>query len=305
MNIKTCNVVVVIMLSVWSQAAAAVMNIETSTQDIAAIAKVMGGEYVDVHSLTQGTRDPHFAVAKPSMIRKVYQADLLIVIGAEMELGWMPLLLKSSRNANIQPGQSGHLDLSRSVVLSGKLDGPVSRDKGDVHSAGNPHYWLDPRNGVRMAYAISQKLSELDAKHAELYLENYSKFKKMIEEKYSQWQAELSFLKDQPVIAYHTSFVYLANAFGFKIVDEVESVPGIAPGAASLAGLVGRIKQDRIKWLIMEPFYERRSAEYLMQQTGIKLAILPQSVGAESQIKQYSDLFDSIVASLKAVKGKE
>lgn len=284
--------------------ASAKLSVVTTTQDLAAITKEMGGQHIDVHSLTLGTRDPHYAVAKPSMIRRVYKADLLLVIGVDMEIGWLPPLLQSARNSRVQPGNPGYLDLSQSVSLLGQVKGSVTRAMGDVHGKGNPHYWLDPRNGVRMAKVIADRLAQLDSENATVYLSNYQTFKKALNIKIKQWQAALHDLKNKPVIAYHTSFVYLADAFAFNIVDEVEPKPGIAPGASSLSQLISKIKKDQIRLLIIEPYYERRSVRYLNQQTGIQVAIVPQSVGAEPGIQTYTELFDNIVKVLQAKGGK-
>ncbi len=286
-------------VSVTSHAA---IQIVTTTQDLAALAEAVGGEYVKVQSLTPGTRDPHFAVAKPSMKRKVFRADLLLIIGADMEIGWLPPLLQSARNARVQPGNPGHLDLSSAVPILGKRSGPVSRALGDVHAKGNPHYWLDPRNGVHMARAIAARLGELDPEHVASYEQRLEAFVQTMDNKLPGWRAELAYLDSKPVIAYHTSFVYLADAFGFRIVDEVEPKPGIAPSAASLSSLLTRIKAENIGILIMEPYYERRSARYLNEHTGINVAVLPQSVGAQKGIDNYFDLFDAIVAAFKNVE---
>ena len=277
----------------------ATVRVETTTQDLAAIAKAIGGEFIDVHSLTLGTRDPHFAVAKPSMIRRVYRADTLFVIGADMEIGWLPPLLQSARNARVQPGNPGYLDLSQSIQLLGKQSGPVTRAMGDVHAKGNPHYWLDPRNGVRMAKTIAKHLGQLDPDHAVDYLANFEIFENTVNTKFIQWQTQLKHLNNKPFIAYHTSLVYLADAFNFRIVDEVEPKPGISPSASSLNALITRINKERIGFLIMEPYYERRSARYLNDQTGIRDIVLPQSVGAEPMVKTYTDLFDAIVKALQ------
>lgn len=276
----------------------ATFRVVTTTQDLAAIAEAVGGEQVKVQSLTPGTRDPHFATAKPSMIRKVFRADLLLVIGSDMEIGWLPPLLQSARNARVLPGNPGYLDLSGVIPLLGKTSGPVTRAMGDVHARGNPHYWLDPRNGIRMAQAIATRLGELDPSHKLDYQRRLKVFEHTINNKLPAWHARLAHLKNKPVIAYHNSFNYLADTFGFRIVDEVEPKPGIAPSAASLSALVTRIQRERIKLLIMEPYYERRSANYLNEQTGIQVAVLPQSVGAQPDITTYSDLFDAIVSTL-------
>tara|TARA_R110001592_G_scaffold59620_2_gene180881 strand:+ start:3775 stop:4686 length:912 start_codon:yes stop_codon:yes gene_type:complete len=282
-------------ITVNSQAA---LKVVITTEDLAAITRAIGGAAVNVVSLTPGTRDPHFAEAKPSMIREVYQADLLILVGAEMEVGWLPSLLQSARNERVQPDNTGYLDLSLVVPLLGKMAGPVSRAMGDVHAQGNPHYWLDPRNGARMARAIADRLGELDPEQRDAYQARWLVFEQSLERKFEQWQTALAPLRGRAVIAYHTSFVYLADAFGFTITDEVEPKPGIAPSAAHLSKLIRRIKTEQIGLLIMEPYYEQRSARYLHDQTGIRIAVLPQSVGALPQIESYFEVFERIVATL-------
>jgi len=288
------------LFSIASGNAHAILQVEATTQDLAAIAKAVGAEHIEVQSLTLGTRDPHFAVAKPSMIRRVYRADLLLLIGADMEIGWLPPLLQSARNNRVQPGNPGYLDLSSAVELSAKQEGSVSRDMGDVHAEGNPHYWLDPRNGIRMAKVIAERLSQLDPDHAADYQTNFEMFEKTVNAKLVEWRKALQHLEGDPVIAYHASFIYLANAFGFHIVDEVEPKPGIAPSVSSLSSLITRIKKQSIKLLIIEPYYEQRSARYLNEQTGIRVAVLPQSVGARPEIRTYIDLFDAIVKVMQA-----
>lgn len=278
------------------------LNVVTTTQDLAAISTAIGGKHIQVQSLTLGTRDPHFTSAKPSMIRTVFNADLLLVIGADLEIGWLPSLLRSARNTQVQIGNHGYLDLSTVIPLLGKINEPVSRSMGDLHAKGNPHYWLDPRNGVRMAKAISSRLSQLDPAHKDDYQANLKRFIQTMNEKLPHWQTQLAHLKDKPVIAYHNSFIYLADAFNFQIVDEVEAKAGISPSAASLTTLVARIKDNDIKLLIMEPYYEQRSATYLSEKTEISIVVLSQSVGAQASIQNYFDLFDAIVNALNDVK---
>jgi zinc/manganese transport system substrate-binding protein len=279
------------------------LQVVTTTQDLAALAKSVGGDLIEVESLTPGTRDPHYAVAKPSMIRKVHKADLLLVVGADLEIGWLPALLQSARNSQVHPGNSGYLDLSAAVPLLGVKTGPVSRAAGDVHVKGNPHYWLNPRNGILMAEAIARRLSELDPANAATYTNRSDAFKNELEQRIGLWLQEAGHLQGQTVIAYHKSFDYLAQFFGFDIVDEVEPKPGIAPSAATLSTLITRIEQEDIGLLIMEPYYERRSSRYLNKHTGIDVAVLPQSVGAADNVTSYIDLFDSIVAEFKSSKG--
>lgn len=281
------------------------LNVVTTTTDGAAIVRAIGGEYVQVQSLTLGTRDPHFAEATPGMIRQVYQADLLVLIGADIEIGWLPSLLETARNGRVLPGAPGYLDLSASVTLRDKASGPVSRAEGDVHARGNPHYWLDPRNGALMAQTVAARLSGIDPGHAAAFRANLDAFEQELGQRVPQWQARLSPLKEQPVIAYHKSFVYLAQAFGFRIFAEVEPKPGIPPNAAHLQRLVETIRAQKIGVLIMEPYYERCSAAWLARETGIRIAVLPQSVGARPDIVTYFDLFDAIVDATAAASNRK
>lgn len=280
----------------------AALKVVTTTQDLAALAQAIGGGHVEVYSFTPGTRDPHFAEAKPSMIRRAFKADALLLIGAELEVGWLPAILRSSRNRNIQPGSPGYLDLSHHVELLGVPRGEVSRSMGDVHAAGNPHYWLNPENGIRMARAIAKQFSELDADHGKEYQAALDAFEKRMTQGLTDWKKRLAHLKGQKLIAYHTSLLYLADAFGFSIVKEVEPKPGIAPGAAYLSELVNFIKQENIRWLIMESYYETRSAKFLERNAGVKAISLPQSVGSGAAIKSYFDLFEGIVSAFERVK---
>ena len=281
----------------WAQAK---LNVVTTTQDSDSIVQAVGGEQVQVQSLTLGTRDPHFAEATPSMIRRAHQADLLVLIGADLEIGWLPPILETMRNSRVLPGTPGYLDLSASVPLLDKPVGPVSRAQGDVHANGNPHYWLDPRNGLRMAQAISARLSEIDPAHAADFRKNLEAFEMQMRQRLPVWQTQLAGLKGKPVIAYHKSLVYLADAFGFRIVAEVEPKPGIPPNAAHLQQLIQTIRAQQIGVLMMEPYYERRSGEYLARETGIKVVVLPQSVGAQPRIVTYFDLFDAIIGAYKS-----
>lgn len=295
------KILFIILVLMFSHSAWANLKVVTTTQDLAAITEAIGASHVDVYALTPGTRDPHFAEAKPSMIKRVFRADMLISVGAELEVGWLPAVLRAARNRDVQPGGKGYLDLSKYVELLDVPKGPVDRSMGDVHVLGNPHYWLDPQNGLAMAKAIATHLSTLDADNATDYQRNLTKFEQELNERYKTWQQQLAFLKGKELISYHSSLRYLAKAFGFEIVSQVEPKPGIAPSAAHLAELVNLIKERSIQWLIVEPYYETRSGQFLNRQTGIKVVTIPQSVGARENIKTYFDVFDGIVSVFKEV----
>lgn len=278
--------------------ATAKVRIIATTTDLAAIARAVGGNHVSAESLTRGTRDPHFAAAKPSMIRRLYRADLLLVVGADMEVAWLPAALRASRNPRAQPGLPGYLNLSESVPLLNVASGPVNRAMGDVHAKGNPHYLLDPRNGGRAAAAIAARLARIDPGNRPVFEANLATFQRRLDGRFAAWRETTKPLRGKSVISYHKTFPYLADAFGFRIVTQVEPLPGISPTASRLAELVGRIRSEKIGLLVMAPYYERRSARFLAERTGIKIAVLPQAVGAEPEIRTYFDLFDAIAATL-------
>lgn len=294
------RLVTILLCALASWSAHAKLSIATSSEDLAAIARVVGGDAVDVHSLTPGSANPHYAEAKPSMIRRLSRADALFIIGAGLEAGWLPPLLENARNAKVLPGGAGYLDVSSAVTLLDKPQGPVSRAQGDVHAQGNPHYWLDPRNGARMAHAIAERLAQLDGGGAAQYRANAARFDDTLATRYREWRRQLAPLDGQAVIAYHTSLAYLADAFGFRIVDHVEPKPGIPPNAAHLQQLLVRIEKEKVQLLLVEPFYETRSGKYLAEHAGIKIAVIPQSVGASADAKDYLSLFDAIVAAIRA-----
>lgn len=286
---------------VWIAAAstaAAQVRVVTTTTDSAAIAEVVGGSLVSVESLTRGTSDPHFAQAKPSMIRQAYDADLLVLIGADLEVGWLPAVLQSARNPGILPGQPGHLDLSTFVRRLDMPTGPVTRAMGHVHAKGNPHFWLDPRNGVVIARAIAARLGAIDPANAEAYAANANAFAATIDERMAEWRQALAPLAGRKVVTQHKSLVYLADAFGFSVLTEIEPMPGIEPSAAHLRSLVAEIGNDDVAGILVEPLYDLRPAQFLSNETGVPVAVVPQSVGALDGIDSYVGLFDRIIAEI-------
>ncbi|MGK2913738.1 MAG: metal ABC transporter substrate-binding protein [Porticoccaceae bacterium] len=283
--------------------ASAELKVVTTTSDLAAIARAVGGKFVDAESLTPGPTDPHFMEAKPSMIRRVASADVLLIIGADLEIGWLGPVLETARNRKVLPGAPGYVDLSTSVPLLDKSSGPVNRALGDVHALGNPHYPRNPGNGILIAKAISERFQQLDPAHADQYRQNTEFFIQELNSRIVEWKKRLEPLRGQSVITYHRSFNYLAAAFGFQIIGQVEPIPGIPPNASHVEQLIGRIRTEKAGLLLMEAFYERRSAAYLAAQTGIKIVIVPHAVDAEPQIKSYFDLFDVIVERLSLAGG--
>lgn len=283
-------------------AAHAQLKVATSTTDLAAIAREVGGPLVDAESLAPGPTAPHFLEGKPSMIRRVASADVLLIVGAELEIGWLGPVLQTARNPKVLPGAPGFLDLSSAVPLLDRTSGPANRALGDLHPSGNPHYLLDPENGIRVAQAIAGRFEQIDPVNAQVYQANLLQFTQELRTKIPEWKQALAWLKGKPVIAYHTSFRYLAEFFGFSVVAFVEPLPGIPPNPTHVRTLVQRIRAEKIGLLLMEELYERRSGDFLTEQTGIRVVLLPHAVAAEPQIKTYADLFDAIVQRLSQPK---
>ena len=283
---------VVAAIVAMSDVADAQLKVVTSTTDLAAIAKDVGGSKVRVTYISEGYQDPHFAEAKPSFILQLRNADIFAFVGLDLEIGWMPLLLDGARNPKIRPGGRGHVDVSRAINVLDRAQGVVDRSQGDVHPLGNPHYWLDPENGHRIAKLFAEKFAELDPKNASAYEANRKAFDDRLTAAERAWKAELAQIKGKPVVAYHTSWKYLAEYTGMRIVGFMEPKPGVPPSPSHLAGLILQMKRTGAKAIIMEPFYNRKDADFVASKTGAKVVILPPSVGGlrDTKIKDYIDL---------------
>jgi len=276
------------------------LQVVTTTEDLAAIAREVGGERVGVVSLSRGYQDPHFVDAKPSYMVTLQKADLFIEVGRELEVGWAPGLVNGARNPRILAGAPGHVDASSQVEVI-EVPSQVSRSQGDVHPFGNPHYWLDPANGVPIAHAIRDGLIRVGPADAALFNSRTADFEKRLAEAIVRWkkQAGSLGLQDMKVVTYHRSWSYFARAFGLQVVDFLEPRPGIPPSPNHLQELVTEIKQGGVRLILMEPTFDSRLPDKLAKDTGVPLAIVPTSVGAEDRIKTYFDLFDNAFAVLR------
>ena len=278
------------------------LKVVTSTTDLADIASEVGGSKVRVTHVSEGYQDPHFAEAKPSFVLQLRNADVFAFVGLDLEIGWMPLLIQGARNPKVSPGGSGYIDVSQAIQVLDRARSAVDRGQGDVHPLGNPHYWLDPENGRRIARLFQRTFSGLDPKNAALYEANANAFESRLNAAERQWQADLATIKGKPIVAYHTSWKYLAEYTGMNIVGFMEPKPGVPPSPSHLAGLILQMKRTGAKAIIMEPFYNRKDADFVASKTGAKVIILPPSVGGlrDRKIDDYIDLlkFDiDLVAS--------
>ena len=272
--------------------AGAQLNMVTSTTDLADIGAAVGGTHVRVRHVSEGYQDPHFAEAKPSFVLQLRNADVFAFVGLDLEIGWMPLLVQGARNPRISPGGAGYLDVSQAISVLDRATGRVDRSQGDVHALGNPHYWLDPENGRRIAQLFRRKFSELDPRNATAYEANALAFESRLAAAERAWAAQRAVVKGKPVVAYHTSWKYLAEYTGMNIVGFMEPKPGVPPSPSHLAGLILQMKRTGAKVIIMEPWYNRRDADFVASKTGATVLMLPPSVGGLGRDKpsDYVDL---------------
>ena len=285
--------------------AAKKLNVVGTLPDLAALAKAVGGDHVNVSSIALGVQDPHYLEAKPSYEITLSKADLLIYNGLSLEVGWLPLLVQDSRNPKIISGAKGSLNASSALdrVLE-KPTGEVDRSMGDIHPEGNPHYLLDPRNGIKVARLIRDKLSELDPSNSLDYHKNYSQFEAIMNEKIKNWQSQAAPFKGIKVIVYHKQWEYFGDWLGLDIAGDVEEKPGIPPGPQHKQWLIDKIKKDNIKIIIAANYNPSLAvAERLAKETGASLLTLPASTGGEPGINDYPQLFDYIIAKLLKAQG--
>jgi ABC-type Zn uptake system ZnuABC Zn-binding protein ZnuA len=288
--------------------AAAGLQVVATTEDLASLAREVGGDKVSVTALAKGYQDPHFVDPKPSFILATSRADLLIVVGRELEIGWLPPLISSSRNKKIQPGAAGYLDASLNVKILEIPTGQITRAMGDVHPAGNPHYWLDPANGRRIAQAIKDKLSELDTADHAYFEQRYADFDKRLAAAEKRWDATLAPYKGAKVVTYHRSWPNFMERWGLEVIGYVEPKPGIPPTTAHTVDLIAEMKRQNVKLIVVEPYFDEKTPKSIASQVGGEVLKLSPSVGGVKEAGDYIQLFDynvnTLAAALKRTTGK-
>jgi ABC-type Zn uptake system ZnuABC Zn-binding protein ZnuA len=283
--------------------ASAQLKVVTSTTDLYDIAKAVGGDKIKAVHIGEGYQDPHFIEAKPSFILQLRDADVFAFVGLDLEIGWMPLLLEGARNPKVSFGGPGYVDVSKVIPVLDVPSGNVDRSMGDVHPLGNPHYWLDPENARRIAHLFETKFSELDHKNEDTYERNEKAFDARLSGAEKTWAADLAAIKGKPVVAWHTSWRYFAAYNGMNIVAFMEPKPGVPPSPSHLVEVINAMKRTGAKVIVMEPFYDRKTADLVARQTGAKVLILPPSVGGVQGITDYIQLMkydlDQLAATLR------
>lgn len=271
-------------------------NVIATLPWIGSLAGDIGKEKVKVVTLVKSSQDPHYVEAKPSMILEVRKGDLLLYNGLDLEVGYLPVLIESSRNPRVQPGSSGHLDCSRFIE---PIDRPARADRsmGDVHPLGNPHYHLSPRNIPRIVQGITQGLSRVDPGNEGFYRRNLASFLERFQEKQRVWSNHG--LKGKQFVSYHQFFEYFALDFGFQLIGYVEPKPGIPPSAGHVEKLIELLKKDKPDAILTTRYNGEKEVRFLSQKTGVRYIVVPHDVGSTSEAKDWFALIDQVLASLK------
>ena len=280
--------------------AQAKVRVVTSIETFADLARKVGGDRVDVQPLSHGYTDPHFVQAKPSLVIALNRADLLVHVGLELEIGWLPPLVLGARNEKIQPGGPGNLDISVGIPV---LDVPaqrVDRSLGDIHPQGNPHYWVAPDNAAIAARESAERLSQIDSGGKVTYDANLAAFLAELQKRKLGWDQEIAGLRGIKVVTYHKSWSYVSKWLGLEEMGYVENKPGIPPSPSHIAQLIGEMRRDHVKIVMMESFYPRSTVDLVADKSSAKTVVLPSDVGASDQTKDYFALVDQVVKQLAA-----
>jgi len=298
------GVLAISMVTVTPAQAQAKLNVMTTTEDLAAIAREVGGDRASVESIARGYQDPHFVEAKPSFILKLQKADLLIAVGKELEIGWLPPLVTQSRNGKIQPGGDGYLDASTRARILDIPTGQVTRAMGDVHPQGNPHYWLDPENGKVIARSLAEKFSQLRPADRAYFDQRAADFTARVDEAQKRWLSMMAPYKGTKVVTYHRSFSNFAERVGLDVIGYVEPRPGIPPTPQHTLDLMTEMKRQNVKLVLVEPYFDLKTPNSIGRDTGARVLVMPPSVGGVKEASDYLKLYDYdiglLVNALKA-----
>ena len=280
--------------------AASKLRIVATTEDLAALAREVGGDRVRVDAIARGYQDPHFVDPKPSFILKLSRADLLIFVGLQLEVGWLPPLITQSRNRRVQVGAPGYMDVSQYNQILDIPTGIITRAMGDVHPLGNPHYWLDPENGRRSARAIQARLAQLRPEDAAYFQQRFEDFSRRLAEAEKRWDQQMAPYRGTQVVSYHRSWPNFIKRFGLEVVGYVEPKPSMPPAPQHTLALINQMRRDNIKLILVEPYFDLKTPESIARATGAEVLVLLPSVGGEREVTDYFKLFDYNIGLLTA-----
>jgi zinc/manganese transport system substrate-binding protein len=286
-----------LLLAVASVPAVAALQVFATVPEWGALVREIGGDKVSVFVATTALQDPHRIQARPSLLAQARRADLMVATGADLEVGWLPLVIRDSGNAGIQPGRPGHFEAGRFVTL---LDVPVvvDRSQGDVHAAGNPHIQLDPRNLFRIGEALAARMGELDPSNAANYQAGYKAFAEKWRAAIARWEKEALPLRGVPVLVHHSSFIYLSNWLGLKETGTLEPKPGVEPSSGHLSALLARQQSAPAKIVLRTAYQSDGPSLWIAGKGGIPAVMLPYTVGGTPEAGDLFGLFDDTVQRL-------
>jgi len=279
----------------WALPARAAVRVVASIPTLGSFAKEVGGDRVEVVSLGKGYQDPHFVEPKPSLMVQLNKADLLVYVGLDLEIGWLPPLVLGSRNPKIQNGELGSLDCSKSIPVVDVPATKVDRSMGDIHPQGNPHYWIPPANAKILAKEIATRLGQIDPEGAATYQKRLADFQSRVDEAEKSWQPLIAKVRGQKVATYHKSWTYVSAWLGLTEVGYLEPKPGIPPDPQHLLNLIQTMRAEKAKLLLVEDFYNRNTAQLVATKAGAKMLTLPTDVGATPEIKDWFGLVKAIL----------
>ncbi|HEX8988296.1 MAG TPA: zinc ABC transporter substrate-binding protein [Rhodocyclaceae bacterium] len=286
-------------LAAFALPASAAVSVLACEPEWAALAQELGGDKVSVYSATNAFQDPHRVQAKPSLLARARSADLAVCTGAQLEIGWLPILQQQSANPRIQTGQPGYFEAAQFVRML-EVPGSIDRSMGDVHPGGNPHIQTDPRNIGAVAPALAQRLADIDPANAALYQANAKSFAARWAAAVQKWQQEAAPLKGMPIVVHHKAFTYLENWLGLREVATLEPKPGVEPTAAHLSEVLAQMQRQPAKAIVRSVYNDPRGSEWLSGQSKIPVVVLPFTVGGSDQAKDLFGLYDDTVRRLLA-----
>jgi len=278
--------------------APAALRVFSCEPEWAALVAELAGEHAEVTTATTAQQDPHYIQARPSLIAQMRRADLVVCTGAELEVGWLPVLMARGGNPKVKPGTDGYFEAANYVPM---LEVPqrLDRAEGDIHPRGNPHIQLDPRNIQRIATALSERLAKLDPAQVEDYRKRLDDFNQRWQSALQRWEKQAEPLKGMPIVVHHKSWVYLNRWLGLKEIGALEPKPGVPPTSGHLAELLETLKVTPAKAVIRAPFQDARASEWLSKQApGLVMIEMPYTVGGNAQAKDLFGLFDSSIELL-------
>jgi len=289
--------IAVLLLALAALPAWASLNVFATVPEWGALVKEIGGEQVTVYTATTAFQDPHRIEARPSLLAQARRAQLLVAAGADLEIGWLPLVIRDSGNSAIQAGRPGYFEAASYV---NRLDVPTVLDRahGDVHAAGNPHTHLDPRNVLKVGEALAQRMAELDAANAAVYLSSFKTFAGKWQVAMARWEKEGAPLRGVPVLVHHSSFVYLTHWLGIKEVGSLEPKPGIEPTSGHLSALLAKQQTTPAKMVLRAAYNQEGPSQWIAGKTGMPAVLLPYTVGGTAEAKDLFTLFDDTLQRL-------